>query len=263
MRRVRLIHWNAAEAKERAARLRAAGYAVVYEPLTPAALRKLREDPPAAVVIDLIRIPTQGRDVGLAIRHYKSTRRVPLVFVEGDPEKVTRIKALLPDAVYTTWSRIRGALKGAIAHPPAHPIAPRSLLAGYAGTPLATKLGIKAHSMVVLVDAPPGFEKTLRPWPDGATVRRQPTDRRDLTVWFARSRKDLQRRIDRMVPHADRGGLWIAWPKQASLMAGDLVERVVREVGLAAGLVDFKVCAIDATWAGLRFSRRRRPDSST
>lgn len=243
MHRVRLIHWNAAETKERAARLRAAGYAVVYEPLTPAALRKLREDPPAAVVIDLIRIPTQGRDLGLAIRHYKSTRRVPLVFVEGDPEKVARIKELLPDAVYTTWSRIRGALKGAIAHPPANPIVPRSLLAGYAGTPLVTKLGIKAHSMVVLVDAPPGCEKTLGQLPEGATVRRQASDRRDLTIWFARSRKDLQRRIDRMVPHADRGGLWIAWPKKASLMAGDLSERVVREVGLASRFIPIGAAA--------------------
>ncbi|MBI3998270.1 MAG: hypothetical protein HY355_04490 [Armatimonadetes bacterium] len=63
--------------------------------------------------------------------------------------------------------------------------------------------------------------------------------------------------MSRMVPHAGMGGLWIAWPKKASEVTSDLSQNDVREVGLAAGLVDFKVCAIDATWAGLRFSRAK------
>lgn len=112
MHRIRLIHWNAAEARERAERLRSEGYNVDCEALkNAAALRRLREDPPNAVVIDLARLPSYGRDVALAIRHYKSTRHLPLVLVGGDPEKVARIKELLPDAVYTTWSRIRSSLR--------------------------------------------------------------------------------------------------------------------------------------------------------
>lgn len=258
MNRVRLFLWNAAEAEEKAARLRSAGYDIAWQVPDPATtMRELREKPPSAVVIDLARLPSHGRDIALAIRQYKTIRHVPLVFVDGDPDKVARIKELLPDAVYTTWSRIRSALKRAIAHPPAVTVVPRSRLAGYSGTPLPRKLGIKANSVVVLVDAPQGFEKTLGELPEGVTLRRQTSGRRDLTIWFTKSREDLKRRIERIVAVADRGGLWIAWPKKASRLAADLSQADVRKIGLAAGLVDYKVCAIDATWAGLRFSRRK------
>ena len=85
MQRIRLIHWKAAEAEERAGWLRAAGYEVVYETLNPTSLRELSENPPTAVVIDLGRLPMQGRDVGLLLRQRKGTRNVPLVFVGGKP----------------------------------------------------------------------------------------------------------------------------------------------------------------------------------
>jgi len=257
MRRIRLIHWHEPEAAERAARLRAAGYEVAGEAFDPASLRELRREPPAAVVIDLSRLPMQGRDVALAVRHYKTTRHLPVIFVEGDTEKTASIRRQVPDAVYTTWSRVRASLRQALAHPPAVSVAPASLLAGYSGTPLPKKLGIKASSAVALIDAPPGFEKTLGELPAGATLRRQTGLRPDLTVWFVRSRRELERRIEAMAALADHGGLWIAWPKKTSSIAGDLSEAGVRRAGLGAGLVDFKVCAIDATWSGLRFSRRR------
>lgn len=258
MKRIRLIHWKSEESPERARRLRAAGYAVDFEPLNPAALRRLRENPPAAVVIDLSRLPMQGRDLGLAVRHYKSTRGVPLVFVDGAPEKVARVKKDLPDAVYTTWSRVRGALKKALAHPPALTRKPRSLLEGYSGTPLMKKLGIQAGYTVALSGAPEGFESILGPLPMDVTLRRQARGHCDLIVWFTRTRKDLERRVKRMGALAGKGGLWIAWPKKASGMATDLDQTVVRKTGLASGLVDYKVCAVDETWSGLRFTQRKR-----
>jgi CheY-like chemotaxis protein len=257
MRRVYLVHWNAAEAKVRAARLQAAGYSVDCAPVTPAMLRKLRQHPPDAVVVDLNRLPAQGRDVGLAVRHYKTTRHTPIVFVDGKPEKVARIKEQLPDAEYTTWNRIRSGLKRAIAHPPGDPAVPRSLLDGYSGTPLAKKLGIKANAVVVLVGAPQGFETALGELPRGVSVRRRASGRHDLTIWFTRSRKDLESRIRRMADHIGQGGLWIAWPKKTSRLAADLTQIDVRGVAMAAGLVDYKVAAIDETWAGLKFTRRK------
>jgi len=257
MHRVRLIHWNAAEAEERSDRLRSAGYEVVYETLDPARLRAMREDPPSAVVIDLNRLPSQGRDMGVAIRKYKATRHVPLVFVDGDPQKVARIKELLPDAVYTTWSQIGSSLEHAITHPPAEPVVPGSTMAGYAGAPLPKKLGIKANSVVVLVGAPEGFEETLGELPEGLALVREVSSQPDVILWFARSRSDLERDIERMSAFAEGGRLWIAWPKKSSGAESDLSQNIVREVGLAAGLVDFKVCAIDQTWSGLRFTRRK------
>jgi CheY-like chemotaxis protein len=100
MKVVRLIHGNAGEGEERAELLRAAGYRVVCEVLRgPDLLRKMQKDPPLAVVIDLSRIPSHGRDIALALRSQKGTRRVPLIFAAGDPEKVDRIRKILPDAV--------------------------------------------------------------------------------------------------------------------------------------------------------------------
>ncbi|MGH9755026.1 MAG: hypothetical protein ACREA2_19795, partial [Blastocatellia bacterium] len=173
MHRICLIHWMAEEAQEKIARLRAAGYEVDYGEMNPGALRDWRNNPPAAFIIDLSRMPSQGRDVAMSLRGRKSTRNTPLVFVEGEPEKVERIKTHLPDAVYTTWSRIRSALKAAIASPPAIPIVPESNLAGYSGTPLPKKLGIKPNSTVALVGAPKDFEKTLGELPEGVKLKKQ------------------------------------------------------------------------------------------
>jgi hypothetical protein len=257
MHRVRLIHWKRVEAEEKINKLRAAGYDVEYDDPDMTVLRKMRNNPPDAVIVDLSRLPSQGRDIGLAIRNYKSTRHVPLVFVDGIPEKVARTRKLLPDAQFTTWPRIRGCLKRAIAHPPTDPVVPHSVMAGYSDTPLVKKLGIKENSVVTLVGAPQGFEETLGRLPDGVRFRRRSRGPGDLTIWFTRSRKDLERLVERMVDRAEGGGLWIVWPKKTSPIASDLTQKDVRRIGLSAGLVDFKVCAVDETWSGLRFTVRK------
>lgn len=256
--RVQMILWNAAEGRERAALLRAAGYDVSLElPAGPRALRKLGDMQPSAVVIDLARRPASGRDVALAIRSYKALRQVPLVFVEGDPEKVAGIRRLLPDAHYTRWGRIHSALQRAVSRRTAAPVVPRSVFAGYSGVRLPQKLGIKPGSVVALVGAPRGFEKTLGDLPEGVLVRRHGRGRADLTLWFTKSRKELEERMQRMKIHAQQGALWIVWPKKTSSVTSDLSQAFVRQAGLAAGLVDYKVCAVDETWAGLKFARRR------
>lgn len=255
--RVYWVHWKAEETHQRAAPLRAAGFAIDGGPVDPDVLRKLRREPPSAVVIDLSRLPSHGRDVGLGLRGIKATRHVPLVFVDGPRDKVDRIRKLLPDAVYTSRGRIRTSLERAIARPPASPVVPQSSMEGYSGVPLAKKLGIKPGFAVGLVDAPEAFEKGLGSLPRGVTLRRQPRGRRDLTIWFNTSRKALERRMPRMTAFAANAGLWIAWPKKASGVPSDLTQQIVRDAGLAAGIVDFKICAIDATWSGLRFSERK------
>ena len=257
MRRVCLVHWNAEEAVEKIAKLRAAGYEVDYGEMDQAMLRGWRDNPPAAFVIDLSRMPTQGRDVAMALRIHKSSRNTPLVFVEGEPEKVERVKSALPDAVYTSWSRIRASLKAAIAKPPASPVVPASNLAGYSGTPLPKKLGIKPNSTLALIGAPKDFEKTLGELPEGVKMKKRADGACDLIIWFVRMRAELYDRIKEMGEQTGAGGIWIAWPKQASGLASDMTQNVVRETGLASGLVDYKVCAIDATWSGLKFARRK------
>jgi len=255
-RRLRLVHWNAGEARQRAATLRAAGYVVNHAPVMPETLRELRRNPPDAVVIDLSRIPSHGRDVALAIRGSKATRHLPIVFVEGDAKKLAPIEKLLPDATYTTWRRIRSSLRHAIANPPAEPAVPSSNLAGYSTTPLVKKLGIKTGYKVSLVGSPAGFEKTLGTLPDGVILRRRP-GAADLIIWFTKSRAELERRIGAMAARVGDGGMWIAWPKRASAVSTDLTQNDVRRSGLANGLVDYKICAIDGTWSALKFARRK------
>jgi hypothetical protein len=259
MARIRLIHWNVEEAAERAARVRAAGHAVEAGPLTsPGSLRELARQPPDVIVIDLGRLPSHGRDVALAFRTAKTTRHVPLVFVEGEPGKVAKIRSLLPDAVFTKWDRVRGAIRTALARPPAAPVVPASNLAGYSGTPLPKKLGIKPGSVVALVGAPPDFATVLGTLPKGATLRSGESGPRDLTIWFTASRRNLDANLARIAHAMGPAPMWIAWPKQAGGLKTDLTQQQVRETGLAAGLVDYKVCAIDGTWSGLLFRRRRR-----
>lgn len=256
MHRIRLIHWNKAEAHQRAGWLKAWGYEVESEPFGRKALETMRRDPPAAIVIDLGRIPSQGRDVALGLRTYKGTRHVPLVFVEGQQDKVDRVRELLPDAGYATWETAEEALADAIAHPPADPVVPSSTMAGYSGAPLPKKLGIKEGYRVALAGAPDGFEATLDDLPTGATTQRHLEGSPDVTLWFNRSRQELEEGLPAMLQHAEGGGLWILWPKKASGVKSDLTQTVVRRAGLDAGLVDFKVASIDATWSGLRFTRR-------
>ncbi|MFZ0040912.1 MAG: DUF3052 domain-containing protein, partial [Solirubrobacteraceae bacterium] len=126
--------------------------------------------------------------------------------------------------------------------------------AGYSGTPLPRKLGIKPGARVALVGAPENFERSLGNLPDGVELRRRADGRFDVIVAFFVERSALERRLPGLADALEQdGGLWLAWPKRASGVATDLGDGVVRAAGLAAGLVDNKVCAIDATWSGLRF----------
>lgn len=131
------------------------------------------------------------------------------------------------------------------------------MTAGYSGTPLPKKLEIKEGTRVATVGAPADFEKTLGRLPAGATLRRGLTGPRDLTLWFVTWRKQLEGDLRRVMPAKGEGSLWIAWPKKSSGVKTDLTEDVLREVILPEGMVDRKVCAIDATWSGLLFSWRK------
>lgn len=131
-------------------------------------------------------------------------------------------------------------------------------MASRSGTPLPKKLGIIAGSKLALLDAPPGFIDVLGPLPDGVKVRRTVRGKCDVIVAFLTERQVLEKRISTLeLLVSPAGGLWIAWPKRASGVPTDMTEAVVREVAVARGLVDNKVCAIDDTWSGLRLVWRR------
>jgi hypothetical protein len=130
-------------------------------------------------------------------------------------------------------------------------------MAGYSGTPLTKKLGIKAGHHVALVNAPSDFEATLDDLPLDVTLARNFGTQKtafDVFVCFVKDVKELRSSFPACAKRlVSNGGLWVAWPKKASGVATDVTESVVRTFGLDQGLVDNKICAIDETWSGLRF----------
>ena len=131
-------------------------------------------------------------------------------------------------------------------------------VAGYSGTPLAKKLGIKQGSKVHLVDAPPGYHKLLAPLPEGVEFVPRLAETTDLVHFFSTREARLAKALSaiRKKMRAD-AVVWVSWPKRAARVATDLTEDAVRELALPLGLVDVKVCAIDDVWSGLKLVVRK------
>ena len=127
-------------------------------------------------------------------------------------------------------------------------------MAGYSGTPLAKKLGFKEGFRASLVNEPAGFRSELEDLPPGISFVTSIQPNLDLILFFAKSQEELIANFPRLAAKlAPTGMLWIAWPKRTSGVVTDLSDNAVREIGLEAGLVDVKVCAVNQVWSGLKF----------
>ena len=130
--------------------------------------------------------------------------------------------------------------------------------AGYSGTPLTRKLGLRPGQRICLLHEPAGFRDLLDA-PHELDITTTLAGMFDYVQLFTDSRAELARRFPAIVRHVAPGGMvWISWPKKSSPLAGDLTEDGVRAVGLRTEFVDVKVCAVDHDWSGLKFMRRRR-----
>ena len=256
MPRVLVIHFDAAEAPLLASRIRRENFEAEVCGRGTAALREIRAAPPDAIVIDLTRMPSYGRAMGALLRESKSTRKIPLVFIEGDPAKTKLVKKLLPDAVFTNVLRIGSALEKAIRQAPAEPVAPV-----HSRVPLFGKLRIGHGSTVGVLYPPDGFLEKLDPLPTGARFERRAADAAVILL-FVKSVAALARELPAFARHLQRGQtLWVIWPKTASRMKSDLTMPKINQMCSALGLSSYKLCAVDETWSGLAVtlprSRRR------
>jgi hypothetical protein len=213
---------------------------------------------PAGVVIDLDRLPSYGREVAVALRQSKTTRHLPIVFAGGADEKVEAIRRELPDAFYTSWPRVPRMLERALTNAPREPVQPVSHMQRYAGSSLVKKLGVKPGAKVALLGAPEGFEEQIGDLPEGVELESRMGRQTSLALWFVHSRRDLEEVgfISARLP--DGSSIWIIHPKQTSRYKVDFNQNDVREAGLAVGLVDYKVCAVDADWSGLKFALKKK-----
>jgi len=136
-------------------------------------------------------------------------------------------------------------------------------MAGYSGTPLPKKLGIKEGSRIALVNPPKNFESELGELPDKVQFTKRPAKSLDIILLFVLTERALARDFAKLAARLTANGMiWIAWPKKSSGVTTDVSEQCVRRIGLEAGLVDVKICAIDETWSGLKFVYRLKDRSA-
>jgi DUF3052 family protein len=131
-------------------------------------------------------------------------------------------------------------------------------MAGYSGTPLAKKLGIKSGSRVFLSKAPKNYTSLVAPLPDGVRMAARISATTDLVHLFVTSRNDLERTLRSMLTQLRNDApIWVSWPKKSSGVPTDITEDTIRAVALPMGLVDVKVCAVDDVWSGLKLVVRK------
>ena len=246
---VQLFHWNAEEAKGLVKTLEASGYEVALHSkgggLSARAMASA-----AAVVIDLTRLPSQGRAVAAWLRGSKSTRTIPIVFVNGDADKVARVKQDVPDAVYASSKSVVGVLKKVKS--PTMPVIPRQMMASTRST--AAKLGIRENTRVALIDAPAHSAQILGELPKGVTVLEGSEGPAEVTLWFVHDVSDYERKLPSRRTLAVRSRLWILWKKGRQ---DGLNGNRVRNASAALGLVDYKICSLDGVWSGMAFAVRK------
>jgi hypothetical protein len=131
------------------------------------------------------------------------------------------------------------------------------MTAGYSGTPLIKKLGIKAGAKIAILNAPEGYDVTLGDLPDDVEKTAALGQPLDFIQFFTRDRCELEPEVPALKKARHKNGmLWISWPKASAKLKTDLTENIIRDIGLANKLVDVKVCAVDAVWSGLKFVYR-------
>lgn len=260
MSRIRLVCWNEELAAERARGLKTAGFEVDASRFDPAGMiTRLKENPPALMLIDLDRLPSHGREVAGVLRNSKALREIPIVFAGGAEEKVARVRAEVPDAIFTNWAGVAPAVKEAMKNAPAMPSRPAPHMKRFAGSPLAKKLDLKAGVKAALIGAEAGFVDLLGELPEGVEWQKGVTSKTKLVLCFVRAIHELADAFELASARMPEGcSLWIIYPKKAGRYKVDFNQNDVRLTGLGVGMVDYKICAVDADWSGMKFARRKK-----
>jgi hypothetical protein len=252
MPRVRLFHWKAAEAAPLIAELKAVGFSVGYDEDFHAYWPTRAKSLPEVFVIDLTRQPAHGREVAIALRGYKATRQIPIVFVDGDSEKVETVRRILPDAIYTSRVRLPAAIRRA--KPTPNPLVPAQMMDRYAGRTAAQKIGIGKDMRVAVVDPPPDYQKVVGELPEGAWLDEESSAECKITLWFAHDYAAFAAALPKMRRVAEQTRLWILWRKGKR---DGLNDNLVRRGGNEVGLVDYKICSVNDTWTGMVFAIKK------
>jgi hypothetical protein len=252
MPRIRLLHTKAAEAAPHVASLRQAGFEVQYDERPRPA--DIRAGAPDLVLIDLTRLPSHGREVAVYCRGSKALRYVPIVFAGGDVEKVAQLRELIPDAVYTSWPEVLSAIDSALVASPASVVVPTPMMQRYGNRTVAQKLGITPGAVVSVIDPPRGFPSMLGDIPEGVSFSETGRDSPAVTLWFVHDAPSYMASLGKRRSIARKSKLWIIWPKGEAGKKAGINQNVIRKTALDAGLVDYKICAVNEQWSGMLFA---------
>jgi hypothetical protein len=250
MARIRLLHWRQPETLLGV--LRKARHQVDFE-VRPT-ITTIRTANPEAIVIDLAITPSRGRDFAVYLRGSKSMRHLPIVFVDGEPGKVKKIRELLPDAVYTTLDQVAGDVKRALSKAPTAPVVPPQYMQRWTGRTTAQKMGIVEGSRVALIDPPPDYARVLGELPKNVALEEDPQEVLPVTIWFVRDQEEYVRALPRKRSLAARSRFWVAWPKGRR---DGINQTVIRETALQLGLVDYKICSVNEVWTAMVFAVKK------
>ncbi|HEX4771682.1 MAG TPA: hypothetical protein VH351_12665 [Bryobacteraceae bacterium] len=254
MRAVRVIHWNAEEAVPLLSSLREAGFTVEYDERfgTPV-LQSCRRKPPSVFVIDLSRLPAHGREVAVALRQSPKTRHIPVVFCEGKPDKVDRIRALFPDAVFCSRAAAAAAAKSA--KEVQHPVRPIPMMERFGNRTAAQKLGIAEGTTVTLIDPPRDIATALGGLPPNVQFSEEEDGK--VTLCFVHDIDSARAKLSAVRKLASKTRLWILWRKKGAPGYAGVSGALIRETGIDLGLVDYKICSVSDVWSGMVFTRRK------
>ena len=220
-------------------------------------MKRWRESPPDVFVVDLSRLPSHGREIAIALRQSPKTREVPILFFGGPVEKVTRIRSELPDAIYCSGPDLCPGVSTALATRGATPVRPAGTMERYSARTAAQKLGIQQGSIVALVDAPRQVAVILSPLPPDVELVETPVRNAAVTLCFVAKLPHLESSLSNLRSQAKSTKLWVVWPKGGSAARGDITSDAARETGKALGLVDYKICSVNAAWSAMLFAYKR------
>jgi hypothetical protein len=262
--RIRLICWNDNLASEHGRILSDAGFAVNAAAMRNASgiIGHFKAHPVDAVVIDLDRLPSYGREVAIVLRNSKSTRMLPIIFAGGVEDKVARLRTELPDAGFASWDKIKPAIQRAVKSSPVSPVQPTPHMQRWSGSNLVHKLGISAGMTVPVIGDSNELGQLLDPLPDSATLSRRITPNTALALYLVNSLADASSAYEHASAHLPRAAsFWIIHPKRTSKQAVDFTQEDIRLLGIEHGFVDYKVCSVSDLLSGLKFTRPKRRKS--
>ncbi len=222
MSRVRLIHWKAEEAQPLIALLKGAGHKVEYD----------------------------GKFTS------PKTRQVPVVFVDGDPDKVAITKRQVTDMFFTTRAKLLSAINSARKQRLANPIAPGRLFSYHTRT-AAQKMGIAKDARVGVIDGPRDYERVIGEVAEGVEFVEGAQPGCTVLAWFVQDPDSYLEMLPRMRAWVAKTRLWVLWKKGGTTRTGAVTPLLIREAAKELGMIDYKVCSVDKSWSGIALTIKK------